>query len=145
VLTSLPRQDTLLSGAQEQDHRQLLAEKEGRTRPVHRRCNMMFSKKKNKVKVKFEFVVLRAINLPSKLNGRDVKVAWSKGKRKSNKGESEPVAVQNGSAIFDYGFTIEASLSQDASSQHFESKKIAFYLRVRAHAAPKRSDSLVTK
>jgi hypothetical protein len=96
----------------------------------------MFGKKKNKVKVKFELEALRVLNLPAKLNGREVRLAWSKGKRKSNKGESEAVVVQNGTAMFDYKFVIDASMSQDANSQQFESKKIAFYLRVRACPPP---------
>jgi hypothetical protein len=89
----------------------------------------MFGKKKNKVKVKFEVEALRVLNLPSKLNGREVRLAWSKGKRKSNRGESEAAVVHDGTANFDYRFTIEASMAQDAAQQ-FESKKIAFYIRV---------------
>jgi hypothetical protein len=89
----------------------------------------MFGKKKNKVKVKFEVEALRVLNLPSKLNGREVRLAWSKGKRKSNRGESEAAVVHDGTANFDYRFTIDASMAQDAAQQ-FESKKIAFYIRV---------------
>jgi hypothetical protein len=81
------------------------------------------------VKVKFEVEALRVLNLPSKLNGREVRLAWSKGKRKSNRGESEAAVVHDGTANLDYRFPIEASMAQDAAQQ-FESKKIAFYIRV---------------
>jgi len=87
----------------------------------------MFGKKKqHKVKVRFDCVALRVLNLPSpKGAGRRAKVAWKTGSRKANsKGESEPVPVgEGGVALLDYRFSAEATLSQDITTNLFDSKK----------------------
>ncbi len=87
-------------------------------------------KEKNKLKIKFEVALKTVSNISAKSNEKYVYIAWKRGKKKGNRGESKRVKVTNGVANFaDETFTFEATLVQFEKLKKFEEKKMELSLK----------------
>ncbi|ELR24502.1 DIL domain containing protein [Acanthamoeba castellanii str. Neff] len=88
-------------------------------------------KAKRNVKIKFTLQLKSLLNLSPALNDSDVSVAWKRGSKKTNKGESEGARVKHGAAEWKkpQAVSIDATLIQYPTLHKFQQKTIEFTLK----------------
>lgn len=88
-------------------------------------------KAKRNVKIKFTLHLKSLLNLSPALNDSDVSIAWKRGSKKTNKGESEGARVKHGAAEWKkpQAVSIDATLIQYPTLHKFQQKTIEFTLK----------------
>ncbi|KAL6050050.1 Chromatin assembly factor 1 subunit A [Balamuthia mandrillaris] len=86
-------------------------------------------KKKTEIKVQIELTLKTLYNLSKELNGKEVAIAWRRGSKAENRGESKTSAIRSGIAVFGDQFTLHCTLFQDPSSLKYEGKKLELLVK----------------
>ena len=83
--------------------------------------------KKNQVKIKYTISLKSIFNLPAESVSNTVWVAWKRGSKSANKGESKHVLVdKERQALLNEEFMINSTMTQDEKTKAFDAKKIEF-------------------
>lgn len=84
--------------------------------------------KKDEIKAKFVISLKNVFNLED-CDGKTIFVAWKRGSKGANSGETKKVAVSGKIVVFGEEITLDSTLLQDTKSKKWESKKIEFVLK----------------
>eukprot|EP01104_Vermistella_antarctica_P018896 TRINITY_DN717_c2_g1_i1.p1 TRINITY_DN717_c2_g1~~TRINITY_DN717_c2_g1_i1.p1 ORF type:complete len:1200 (-),score=468.87 TRINITY_DN717_c2_g1_i1:99-3698(-) len=100
--------------------------------------------RRRKVKVKATVVLefKRAFQLPSKSNDNHVFVAWRRGAKKDNSGETDPITVTKRVALMNQVVECPCTLIFDQKTQKVEEKSIALSLKQKSPGGEKKATTL---
>jgi len=85
--------------------------------------------KKIDVKVKFTVVIKNVFNLDAETEGKEIWVAWKRGKKNVNKGETKKVTVSGKIGVIGETVNIQSTLCQDEKTKEFDEKKLELFVK----------------
>jgi DNA repair ATPase RecN len=85
--------------------------------------------KKNAIKVRFNVTVKSAFNLGAESDGKPYTIAWKRGSKSKNRGQTKKVEAKGGIVTFGETFTLVATMLQDEKSKKFDTKKLELLVK----------------
>ena len=80
--------------------------------------------KKNAIKVRFNITLKSAFNLGAESDGKPYSIAWKRGSKSKNRGQTKKTEAKGGIVTFGETFTLVATMLQDEKSKKFDTKKL---------------------
>jgi hypothetical protein len=85
--------------------------------------------KTNEIKVKFNITIKSAFNLGGESDGKSYSIAWKRGSKSKNRGQTKKVDAKGGIASFGETFALVATMLQDEKSKKFDTKKLELVVK----------------